>query len=126
MGSVVDKVASAYATLARKGLAASATLTRTVPGAYDPATGTNTAGTTTTSACLVSLDGSSLASLGFKFGEGLVQAGDLLASVPAKGLTFQPGPGDKLTIGTAIYTVVQSKPTYAGHLPALWEMAVRR
>jgi len=125
VGSVLDKVASAYATLARNGLAASGTLTRTTPGAYDPATGSSTSGTTATASCLVTLDGSSLVSLGFKFGEGLVQAGDLLASVPARGLTFQPGPGDKLTIGATQYTVVQSKPTYAGHLPALWEMLVR-
>ena len=126
MGSVVDKVASAYATLARKGLAASATLTRTVPGAYDPATGTNTAGTTTTSAPLVTLDGSSKTSLGFKFGESLVQTGDLLASFPAKGLAFDPAAGDKLTVGGVAYTVIHPKPTYAGSIPVLWEALVRR
>ena len=126
MGSVVDKVASTYAALARKGLAASATLTRTVPGAYDPATGTNTAGTTTTSACLVTLDGSSLASLGFKFGADLVRTGDLLGSFPAKGLAFDPGPGDTLTVGGVAYAVIHPKPTFAGPIPVLWEVLVRR
>lgn len=126
MASVVDKVASAYAALARKGLAASATLTRTVSGAYDPATGTNTAGTTTTSACLVTLDGSSRTTLGFKFGEALVQTGDLLASFPAKGLAFNPVPGDTLTVGGVTYTVIQPKPTFAGPIPVLWEVLVRK
>jgi len=124
--SIRDTVAATYAKLAGKGLAATAVLTRVVPGAFDTTTGTNAAGTTTTSACFAVLDSSSLKTLGFKFGEGLVQGGEILATVPAKGLSFDPAAGDTLTTAGVPFVVIDVQPTYAGDVAVMFSCLVRK
>ena len=121
--SLLDDVGGAFDGLAD--LAASATLTRTTPGAYDPATGTNATGTTTVCPCKAVLDASSSGALGFKFGTGLVQTGDVLAYVPARDLTFTPASGDKLTIAGTVYSVIANQPTYGAATPLLHSLLVR-
>lgn len=122
--SLLGTVGAAFAGLGS--LAASATMTRETLGEYDPATGGPTPGTTTTATVWAVLDASSLRTMGFKFGEGLVQAGDIEALIPAQGLTFNPDAGDKLTVGGVSYTVIQARPTYEGAVPVVWSLLVRR
>ena len=123
--SVLDTVAITYERLASRGMAAAATLTRTVPGAYNPTTGGNGAATVTNASVKATLDASGTKKLGFKFGEGLVQAGDIMATIPAKGLPFTPQPGDKFTLGSA-YTVAAVQPTWVGAVPVLYDLLVRK
>lgn len=120
--SLLDEVGDVFGDLAD--LAAEATLTRYTPGVYVPATGTNATGTTTTCSCLTVMDGE--APLGFKFGYGLVQEGDLMALIPAKGLTFNPLPLDTLTVLAATFTIVSVHVVYAGSVPVLFSCLVRR
>lgn len=121
--SLLDEVGGAFDGLGD--LAAPATLTRTTPGAYDPATGTNATGTTTVCSCKAVLDASSSGALGFKFGTGLIQTGDMLALVPAHKLTFVPASGDKLTISSTDYAVIANQPTYGGATALLHQLLVR-
>lgn len=123
---ILDTVGSTFAKLSTKGLAAPAVLTRTTHGAHNSATGAPAAGTTTNCACLAVLDSSSLKTLGFVFDSNLVQGGDIQALIPAKGLTFDPLPGDTLTIGAVVYIVVDVKPTYAGSVPVMFGLLVRK
>lgn len=120
--SILDDVGGAFSDLGD--LAAAGTLTRKTPGTYDPATGTSSV-TTTTSACKAVLDATSIRSLGFKFGEGLVQAGDLMATIPSKGLAFNPAAGDTLTLTVGTFTLVSVSPTYAGSVPVMFACLVR-
>jgi len=122
--SLLDDVGGVFAGLGD--LAAPATLTRTVPGAYDPVTGTNGAPTVTNCATSAVLDSSSLKTLGFVFGDGLVQGGDIGAMIPAKGLTFDPAPGDTLTVLGWAYVVIAVQPTFAGAVPVFHKLLVRK
>lgn len=106
-----------------KGLSAPGTLTQTTPGAFDPATGTST-NTTVTANVNVVLD-SALRVLGFKFSPDLIQSGDIMATIPAKGLPFVPAPGDKLVVPQGTFAVKEVKPTWAGSVSVLYEMLVR-
>jgi len=121
--SLLDDVGGAFADLGD--LAAPAVLSRITPGAYDPATGTNAAGTTQTCPCLAVLDASQKG-LGYVFGDGLVQSGDLSALIPAKGLTFDPAPGDSLAVAGSAFSVIGVVPTFSGATPVLFKMLVRR
>ncbi len=123
--SLLDDVAGAFADLGGD-LSATATLTRTTPGAYDPVSGTDSGGTTVTSTALAVLDSSSLQTLGYVFGDGLVQTGDIQATLPAKGLTFDPAPGDVFTAASMTFRVIGTKPTYAGSVPVMWNLLVRK
>lgn len=80
------------------------TLTRITPGAYDPVTGTNAAGTTATqSASAVLLDWS-LKDSGAKFSDGgSVRVGDKKLLIEAAGLAWGP---DELTTLTDVAGVV--------------------
>ena len=122
--SLLDDVGDAFAGLGE--LAATATITRVTPGAYVPATGLNATGTTTTCNCVAVLDSTSLKGLGFKFGEGLVQSGDIEALVPAKGLSFDPLPGDIITAAGIQFTVVSVRPAYAGSVAVMFACLVRK
>ncbi len=124
--SALDAAADLYAALARKGLAATATLTRTTSGAYDPESGTSLPGTVAACDTLATLDSSSIQALGFKFGNGLVRTGDLMATIPAKGLAFEPLALDGLTLPMGVFTVVDVRPTYAGATPVTYALLVRR
>jgi hypothetical protein len=124
MSRLLNTVSGVFAKLG--GLAASATITRTVAGAYDPVTGGPTPGSTTAISTKAVLDSTSLRTLGFRYGEGLVQTGDMEAMIPAAGLTFDPAAGDSLTVGGVAYTVIGARPTYEGATPVLWQLLVRR
>ncbi len=114
----------AYAVMKRYG--AKAMLTRTTLGAYDPESGTTGTGTTQSSGTFAILDATSLQALGFKFGNGLVRTGDLMATIPAKGLAFEPLALDGLTLPMGVFTVVDVRPTYAGATPVTYALLVRR
>ena len=124
MSRLLNTVSGVFARLG--GLAASATITRTVAGAYDPVTGGPTTGSTTAINTKAVLDASSTKALGSRYGEGLVQTGDLEAMIPAAGLTFDPAAGDSLTVGGVAYVVIGARPTYEGSTPVLWQLLVRR
>ena len=124
MSRLLSTVSGVFAKLG--GLAASATITRTVLGAYDPVTGGPTPGSTTTINTKAVLDATSLRTLGLRYGEGLVQTGDIEAMIPAAGLTFDPAAGDILTLGGVTYTVIGARPTYEGATPVIWNLLVRR
>ena len=99
------------------------TLTQTTLGTFDPATGTSP-NTSTTANVNVVLD-SALRVLGFKFSPDLIQSGDIMATIPAKGLPFVPAPGDRLVVPQGTFAVKEVKPTWAGSTPVLYEMLVR-
>lgn len=124
MSLLLNTVSGVFAKLG--GIAASATITRTVAGAYDPVTGGPTPGSSTTLSTKAVLDSTSLRTLGFRYGEGLVQTGDMEAMIPAAGLTFDPAAGDSLTVGGVAYVVIAARPTYEGSTPVLWQLLVRR
>ena len=105
---------------ALKAYGASGTLTHTVPGAYDPTTGGTTASTTTRSVNAL-LDASSLVGLGHKFGQDLVQAGDLKATI-----TGTAEAGDVLTISLGAFTVKAVQPVYVRDVAVMSECLVRR
>ena len=92
-------------------------------GTFAPATGTSP-NTSTTANVNVVLD-SALRVLGFKFSPDLIQSGDIMATIPAKGLPFVPAPGDKLVIPQGTFAVKEVKPTWAGSVAVLYEMLVR-
>ena len=120
--SLQNDVASIFDGLGE--LAATGTLTRKTLGTYDPATGGSLA-TTTTSPCKCVLDASSLKTLGYKFGEGLVRGGDLLALIPNSGLTFEPAAGDTLTLAVGTFNVIGNHPVYGGASVLLHQLLVR-
>lgn len=98
-----------------------ATLSHTTPGAYDPATG-GVPSTVTTTSCNAVLDAASLKTLGFKFGEALIQGGDIQASVSGA----LPVPGDTLTVPAGIFTVIDVRPVYSGSVVVMSECLVRQ
>ena len=101
------------------------TLRRSTPGVYNPATGTATTSLSTCPTYAV-LDASILQTLGFKFGAGLVQGGDIKALISAKGLTFTPAPGDNLQMGAVTYKVIAVAPTYVMDQAVVFDLLVRR
>ncbi len=117
-------LASAVANAARgalKKFGAPATLARTAPGAYDPGTGA-VVGVTTTYPVNALLDATHLQSLGFQFGEGLVQAGDIKATIAG----VKPQLGDVLTVGGTAYTVKAVRPSYVMATEVTWECLVTK
>ena len=102
-----------------------ATLNRSVPGVFDPVTGTTTA-TVSTYPVKALIDSASLRTLGYKFGDGLVQSGDVLATFSAKGIPFDPMPGDTLTVGSIVFALVITRPVYVGSSAVIHECVVRR
>lgn len=80
------------------------TLTRVTPGAYDPVTGTNAAGTTATQSAAAVLLDYSAAESGAQFADGsMVQIGDKKVLIQASGLAWAP---DALTTVTDVAGVV--------------------
>ncbi len=106
-----------------KGLSAPGTLTQTTPGTFDPATGTSPE--TSVTANVNAVMDASLKIPGFKFSPDLIQSGDIMATIPAKGLTFVPAPGDRLVVPQGTFAVKEVKPTWAGSVAVLYEMLVR-
>jgi hypothetical protein len=99
---------------ALKSYGAAGTLSHIDTGGYDPATGTTTGAVTTVTPCSAMLDSSSLKTLGFKFGDGLVQGGDMMATLAG----IVPAAGDILTINSgpyaAPYNVIAVQPQFIG------------
>lgn len=96
---------------------ASATLTRTTAGAYDPATGTSTETTAvlTTTATVFDYDA--------KYIDGtLILVGDKRAYLAA---AHEPKQGDKLTWGSDEYTVVRFKAIAPATVAVLYEAQIR-
>lgn len=104
------------------------TLTRTTLGTFDPATGTS-ASSSVSVPIKATQGATNIKSLGFKFGEGLVQTGDFALDIPAKGLPFVPKAGDAVAITSGdlagAYKVVDNKPTVVGRLAAIHSLLVR-
>lgn len=110
-----------------KAYGAKAVLTHTVPGAYNPATGTTGTPTVTATNCSVTLDVVSKRIPGMKFGTNdLVQEGDLFATVPAKGLPVDPALGDTITFNGFPWVIKAIWPTYVGGTAVVFECQVRR
>ena len=116
-----DQVANAYNMLG----ASWAVLSKDTNSLEDPATGL---ATTATQTCRTraKLDATALKTLGFKFGDGLVQMGDIEASIPAKGLPFLPEPGDNLSAIGKQFKVICVRPAYApGGMATEYTLLVR-
>ena len=105
-----------------KAYGAKGTLTHVTPGGYDPTTGTTTGAVTTVTPCSAVLDSTSLKTLGYKFGDGLVQAGDVLALVAG----ILPVAGDILAVATGSFVVISSRPTFLGDAVVVTDCLVRR
>lgn len=113
-----------YSAIKRAG--AKVVLTRTTPGAGFPDPVTNEIPSTTQTVSTYAIpDASSLQGLGFKFGQDLIQGGEIQLSIPAKGLTFEPEAGDKIEFRAKTYTVKGSKPTFYGDTPVKFDLLVR-
>jgi hypothetical protein len=113
-----------YAALRKYG--AKAILSRVeTSGEPDPVTGDALA-TETTCQTFAVLDGSSQKGLGFKFGESLVQGGDMQVTIPAKGMSFEPKASDTFTVLSKVHKVVDVRPTYVGDVPVKFDLLIRR
>lgn len=120
-----DTAGATFAKLAGKGLTAPAVLSRAYVGTYDPATGTTSTGAASVCPCSA-VRSAKAGRLGYLFGDGLVQGGDEVAMIAAKGLTLEPLPGDTLTMGGIQWAVIAVKPTYAGAVAVLFDLLVRK
>ena len=86
-----------------------------------PGTG-EVVGVTTTYPVNALLDADKSSSLGFQFGDGLVQAGDIKATIAG----VKPLLGDVLTVGGTPYTVKAVRPSYVMATEVTWECLVSR
>lgn len=114
-GTVLASASRALKTYGAKG-----TLAHSVAGPYDPATG-GTSVVTSYRNVNALLDASSLAGLGYKFGQDLVQAGDLKATI-----TGTAEVGDVLTLAAGTFTVKAVQPSYVGDVVVTSDLLVRR
>ncbi|MFZ6655934.1 hypothetical protein [Undibacterium sp. TJN19] len=93
-------------------------------GAYDPTTGS--AATNEASTSLKGLvEDYNRQSDGAAFVSGLVLEGDKKITIAAAALTVVPAPGDRITFDTSDMTIKNVKTTFAGDLPALYELHAR-
>lgn len=97
------------------------TLTHVVVGVYDPATGT-VGNVPTATACRAVRDASSLQGLGFTFGQGIVQTGDMKVILSG----VDPAQGDTLTLSDGDWTVIAVRPSYVGADAVAYECLVRQ
>lgn len=125
MSIATDAQDAAFEAFADTEIFAAGTLSHTVRGAYSATAGTSL-DVTRKASIQVYLDSSSIKTLGFKFGSDLVRAGDLLAVIPAKGLTFTPEEGDELVMAAGKFKVVRVAPSYVADTPIVFELMVRR
>jgi len=95
------------------------TVTQVVQSAYDPEDG-NWTETTTAVSCNGRLD----EYMAYEVG-GDIRATDQKLTVPAIDLTFTPGVGDRVTVGSNTYGVVSVKETLATDSAAIYELAIR-
>ena len=108
---------------------APAVFTHQESGPFDPVTGESAAGAVTTIPTFALLDASSLQSLGFRFGSGLVETGDIAATVAADAFTSKPIPGDRLEITEGEYAgsygIHAVRPLMVGSAAITYELLVR-
>lgn len=104
---------------------AKGTLTQITNGVYNPATGTTSPVTVIANVSAL-MDATSLKTLGFKFGDGLIQSGDIQATIAAKGLPFVPGLGNVLAVPQGTFTVRDSRPEWIGADAVIYNLLVRR
>lgn len=110
--------ATAQTLIARFGT--SVTFVEVTTGAYDPATATPGESTTNHSATAVLLN------YKLKDIDGtLIQSGDRIALISTT-LTAVPKPGDKITIGSDTWVVVDSQPLSPGGTDLLYAAQVRK
>jgi hypothetical protein len=104
-----------------EGLGASITYTSAGAGTYDPATGTNTGGSTSQTVVAIVEDFKGLELL-----NGDVIEGDKKVSIPAPLLTATPKPSDTATVNGIAYAVVGVNNTQAGEEIVLHVLQCRR
>lgn len=106
-----------------EGLGFSVTYTSITPGAYDPATGTTAAATTSAQTGVIAIEET------FSQKElvaGLVQANDMAIAIPANNLTASPKPTDTVTIDTVVWSVVRLRDIKPGSASVLHSLHLRR
>ena len=100
-------------------LGTNVTITYVTAGTFDPATQMATPSTSTASVPAV-VSSFRVAEVG-----GLVEAGDVMVSVPAQGVT-EPKQDDRVTIGSNVFQIVRVTTQYSGDQAALYELQARR
>jgi hypothetical protein len=121
------QVVSASATRALNTYGVAATLSRANAGNFDPTSGGVALSPPSSYPVKVLIDPASLRTLGYKFADSsLIQSGDVLATISAKGIPFDPMPGDTLTTATTVFVVIISRPIYVGASAVIHEMVVRK
>lgn len=111
--------ATALKLIAKNG--AAITLTRTTPGSYNTSTGSATNSTATQAAKALVEE--------YKAGEmfvsnGLITTDDKKFTIAASAVT-RPNPGDTITLGTTIFTIVAIKEVWSGEQVALYIVQAR-
>lgn len=99
----------------------SVTLTSVTAGSYDPATGTTTPTTSTTSVRAVVEDYKGLALL-----NGLIQAGDKKVTIAGANVATAPKPTDSVTVGGVTYAVISVATTQPGSAAVIYELQCRK
>jgi len=123
--SVASSVLDLFANLGE--FVVSGTLTQNSAGSYNVATGQQTGRTPTVTPIILFLDAVGMRGLGFKYGEqGLIQVGDIEATIPAKGIATPILPGDVVSANGTNYRVVLVRPTFTGATPVLYQCVVRK
>lgn len=97
------------------------TITRET-SSFDPSTGDTTTTTTDYNANAAPPEQFNLD----KVDGTLVQAGDVILAVPAKGLSISPNTSDKAKFDGDTYTIASVRPRYSGEQVALWELQLRK
>lgn len=106
------------------------TLTRTVAGGYDPATGVTSPDVTQTQvATAVMLEASQgvVQSFDVRFESGtLIESNLRSVIIAAEGLAWAPKPADKLVVAGETWTVIGMTPTNPAGVPVIYRVTVKR
>lgn len=102
------------------------TISQDIPGAYDPTTGTLTGTTTKTATVYGTVELVSQKKLGYLFDGAMVQGGEMLVNLSAKGMTFVPMPGDSLITSRDNLVVVQAQPVSIRGILVSYTLLVRK
>lgn len=98
----------------------SMTITRVVEGTYNAATGSRATTESTTELMGIIMDYRT-----HDIGE-LVQSGDRRITIQASDVTNAPEPGDKVTVGTDVWSVMAVKRRESAGISMTYEMQVRQ
>ena len=94
-------------------------------GIYDPATGAAVP-TEVTYGVKAIVEDFTYRNAGAGFSAGLVREGDKKITIAASGLTFTPKAGDKFTVDSVVFEVLNTRQTYSGELIALFDIHGRK